>query len=195
MKTVRSVGIAEHLWELYGRMAEEMGSDREALLNQAMHVYARLNGYLLPPEAGAQRAPPDPADPGEQRAVAEQVLETAARLEAEVRARGEAPPPIPSGPVDPRERELVLVREDGSEIPVRSERFLIGRGRHCDLVIDSSKVSREHAAIVRDGDGWRIEDLESANGTWHRRARIDRRRIEDGDEYFVCAERVRCVLR
>jgi hypothetical protein len=196
VKSVRQVAFADHLWELYGRMAEEMGSDRESLLNQAMHVFARLNGYLLPAEAGqvpAQPAPPDPA--GEQGAVAERVLETAARLEAEVRAREEAPPPIPSGPVDPGARELVLVREDGSETPVRSERFLIGRGRHCDLVIDSSKVSREHAAIVREGDGWLIEDLDSANGTWHRRARIDRRRIEDGDEYFVCAERLRCVLR
>ncbi len=89
----------------------------------------------------------------------------------------------------------MLLREDGSEVPVGEGRFLMGRGRHCDLVIDSSKVSREHAAIVRDGEGWFIEDLESANGTWHRRARIDRRRIEDGDEYFVCAERVRCVIR
>jgi hypothetical protein len=196
LKSVRSVAFADHLWELYGHMADEMGSEREALVNEAMHVFARLHGYVLPAEAARARAVV--ASPGEarseQREVAEQVLETAARLEAEVRAR-EAPPPIPSAPVDPAARDLILVREDGSETPVRSARFLIGRGRHCDLVIDSSKVSREHAAIVRDGDGWLIEDLESANGTWHRRARIDRRRIEDGDEYFVCAERVRCVLR
>ncbi len=195
MKSVRPIAVADHLWELYGRMAEDMGSDRESLVNQALHAFARLHGYVLPPEVGQPRPPAVTPEPGEQRAVAEQVLETAARLEAEVRARGEAPPPIPSGPVDLGTRALVLVREDGSETPVHAERFLIGRGRHCDRVIDSSKVSREHAAIVRDGDGWFIEDLESANGTWHRRARIDRRRIEDGDEYFVCAERVRCVLR
>ena len=195
MKSVRSVALADHLWELYGRMAEEMGSDREALVNEAMHVFARLNGYLLPAEARAQPAAPPPEPAGDRRVVAEQVLETAARLEAEVRARGDAPPPIPSGPVDPGARELVLVREDGTETPVKADRFVIGRGRHCDLVIDSTKVSREHAAIVREGDGWFIEDLDSANGTWHRRARIDRRRIEDGDEYFVCAERVRCVFR
>ncbi len=202
MKSVRSVAFADHLWDLYGRMAEEMGSDRESLVNQAMHVFARLNGYLLTTEAAQAGVPPAGPPPeaaeaaeaaGGQRAVAEQVLETAARLEAEVHGR-DAPPPIPSGPVDLGARQLVLIREDGSEAPVKADRFLIGRGRHCDLVIDSSKVSREHAAIVRDGDGWFIEDLESANGTWHRRARIDRRRIEDGDEYFVCAERVRCVL-
>ncbi len=197
MKSVRDVALADHLWELYGRMAEEMGSDRESLVNEAMHVFARLNGYLLP--AGAPEPQRDPSapvpEPGSgQRAVAEQVLETAARLEQEARAR-EAPPPIPARPTEDRAHELVVVREDGSELPVRVERFLVGRGRHCDLVIDSGKVSREHAAIVKDGDGWAIEDLQSANGTWFRRARVDRRRVEDGDEYFICAERIRCVLR
>ena len=91
-------------------------------------------------------------------------------------------------------QELVLVREDGSEVPVKVERFVIGRGRHCDLVIDSGKVSREHAAVVRDADGWWIEDLGSANGTWFQQERVKRRRIEDGDEYYVCAERIRCAL-
>ena len=197
MKSVRDVALADHLWDLYGRMAEEMGSDRESLVNEAMHVFARLNGYLLPagvPETRRDHAGPAPEGESAQRAVAEQVLETAARLEREVRAR-EAPPPIPSGPIEGRAHELVVVREDGTELPVQVERFVIGRGRDCDLVIDSSKVSREHAAIVRDGDGWAIEDLSSANGTWHRRARVDRRRIEDGDEYFICAERLRCLLR
>ena len=200
MKSVRDVALADHLWDLYGRMAEEMGSDRESLVNEAMHVFARLNGYLLPAggpgalEARRDHAGQAPDAASEQRAVAEQVLETAARLEREVRAR-EAPPPIPSGPIEGRTHELVLVREDGAEIPVQSDRFVIGRGRECDLVIDSSKVSREHAAVVREGDGWAIEDLSSANGTWYRRARVDRRRIEDGDESFVCAERIRCLLR
>ena len=90
---------------------------------------------------------------------------------------------------------LVVVREDGTTLEVAKERFLIGRGRHCDLVIDSAKISREHAAIFRDGAGWSIEDLGSSNGTWHRRERIDRRRIQDGDEFFVCSEKIRCVLR
>ncbi len=197
MKSVRSVSLADHLWDLYGRMADEMGSDREALVNQAMHFFARLNGYLLPAAEPEHRAPggePSPEAASAEREVAEQVLETAARLEREVRAR-EAPPPIPSGPIEGRAHDLVLVREDGTETPVRTERFLIGRGRHCDLVIDSGKVSREHAAIVREEQGWFIEDLESANGTWHRRERVQRRRIEDGDEYFICAERVRCLMR
>jgi hypothetical protein len=178
VKSARSVGIADHLWELFGRMAEEMGSDREALVNQAMHVYARLNGYLAP---GAPAVPAAVA-PAEAAGLA---LPTPA---------APAPPPIPGGP-QAGPRALYLVRDDGAEVEVRKERFVIGRGRHCDLVVDSSKVSREHAVVVRDDAGWLVEDLQSANGTWHRGARLEKLRLQDGDEFFVCAERIRCQLR
>jgi hypothetical protein len=196
VKSVRSIAVADHLWELFGRMAEEMGGDREALVNQAMHVFARRNGYFPGSVLGsAGAATPVPAQPAAEHpdgGVAEQVLATAARLEREVRG---APPPIPDGPAPDRVRALVLVRDDGTEAVVAGERFVIGRGKHCDLVIESPKVSREHAAVVKDGQGWSMEDQGSANGTWHRRVRIDRRRIEDGDEFFICAERIRCLLR
>jgi hypothetical protein len=196
VRTARQIAIADPLGEALERMAEEMGSDREALVNQALHVFARLNGFVVSGSAGdpprAAAAASDPAPPALQRAeratVTEQVLDTAARLERELRA----PPPVPAPEAPP---SLVLVRDDGAEVPVAKERFVIGRGRHCDLVVDSAKVSREHVAIVREGAAWFVEDLGSSNGTWFRRERITRRRIEDGDEYFVCAERLRCTLR
>ena len=77
----------------------------------------------------------------------------------------------------------------------QKDRFLIGRGKHCDLVINSGKVSREHAAIVREGDAWFIEDLGSSNGTWFEKRRLTRRQIQDGDEYYVCAEKLTCAFR
>jgi hypothetical protein len=194
VKTVRSVAVADHLWDALGRMAEEMGGDRDALLNQAIHVFARLNGYVVPGAvASAARAPatapapvtaPSAPPPRPERAAAqEQVLEAAARLERDLH----------TPPADPA--RLVVVREDGTEAAISKDRFVVGRGRHCDLVVDSPKVSREHAAIVREGEGWFIEDLGSSNGTWLRRERITRRRVEDGDEYFISAERLRCALR
>lgn len=177
-------------------MAEEMGSDRESLVNEAMHVFARLNGYVLPGLLGTAaggEATPAPCDtPGARRTVAERVLETAERLERDIAAR---PPPVPHPAADAAGARLRLRREDGSLLDVEKERFVMGRGAHCDLVVDGGKISREHAAIVREEDGWYIEDLGSSNGTWHRRERIARRRIDDGDEYFLCSERFTCVLR
>jgi hypothetical protein len=200
VKTTRRIEIADHLWDAFGRMAEEMGSERDVLVNQAMHAFARRNGFVMPgaPErARAAGVPPLPRVPaasaplaappaGPNPAVGE-VLEAAARLEQAIAE----PTPVEAQ----RAVGLVVVREDGTTLDVGKDRFLIGRGRHCDLVIDSAKISREHAAIVRDGAGWAIEDLGSSNGTWHRRERIDRRRIADGDEFFVCSEKIRCVLR
>jgi hypothetical protein len=204
VKTVRPIAIADHLWEALERMAEEMGSDREALLNEALHALARLHGYALP-GAGATASPagsPPPPIPGgiapedrARREVAERVLEQAAALEREMHEATPAgegsPPPLPTA----AGASLFLVGDGGELGRVGKDRFVIGRGKHCDLVIDSGKVSREHAAIVREGEAWFIEDLGSSNGTWHQRARIGRRRILDGDEYFICSERLRCVLR
>ncbi|MBN8482972.1 MAG: SpoIIE family protein phosphatase [Xanthomonadales bacterium] len=42
---------------------------------------------------------------------------------------------------------------------------VIGRGTYCDIRIEDSTVSRRHAEIARDGGGWRLTDLGSANGT------------------------------
>jgi hypothetical protein len=206
VKTTRRIEIADHLWDTFGRMADEMGADRDVLVNQAMHAFARQNGFVVPggkDRAGAEAprgeaAPPLPkaavappsAPPGPALAAnpaVGEVLEAAARLEEAIAE----PTPVEAQ----KAVGLVVIREDGTTLEVNKERFLVGRGRHCDLVIDSAKISREHAAIFRDGMGWSIEDLGSSNGTWHRRERIDRRRIQDGDEFFVCSEKIKCVLR
>ncbi|HSN16546.1 MAG TPA: FHA domain-containing protein [Anaeromyxobacteraceae bacterium] len=192
MKTVRPIPIADPLWEALERMAVEMGTDTESIVNQAIHAWGRQNGFILPGgESGLPAAPGTSADPS-RREAARRVLETAAALEDDIAASERTP----TG--EPRALEpgtLYVVGEGGEIDKVGKERFLIGRGKHCDLVVDSAKVSREHAAIVREADGWYLEDLGSANGTWFQRARIDRRKIQNGDEYFICSEKIRCVLR
>ena len=185
MKTLREIAVPEHLWEPLGRLAAALGTDREALVGQAVHAFLRFHGALPPAEAEAgtpaTTAAPDPP----REAVARRVLDTARDLERAIS-------PGPGGAAAPA--TLVLEGEHGALARVEKDRFVIGRGRHCDLVIDSAKVSREHAVIRREVDGWWIEDLGSSNGTWYRQSRVDRRRIADGDEYAICAERIRCVL-
>jgi len=192
VKTVRPIPIADHLWEALERMAAEMGSDSEAVVNQAIHAWARQQGYLLPGGAEAEQPPRAPTLDPARREAARRVLAAAAALEDDIAGAERTP----TGEVEPAEPgTLYLVGEGGEIEKVSKDRFLIGRGKHCDLVVDSAKVSREHAAVVREADGWYLQDLGSANGTWFQRARVDRRRIENGDEFFICAEKIRCVLR
>lgn len=54
----------------------------------------------------------------------------------------------------PQQAETVLER-----------RTVAGRAPTCDLVLDDSTVSREHAAFVRRDAGWWVVDLNSTNGT------------------------------
>lgn len=61
----------------------------------------------------------------------------------------------------------VLIEEEGS--PTRSFRLVtdavsIGRSDAVDLVLPDADVSRKHALLIREGDGWVIEDQKSANG-------------------------------
>jgi hypothetical protein len=53
----------------------------------------------------------------------------------------------------------------GQEVTLLAE-HLVGRSRHCDLQLDESYVSSQHASIRWAGDGWEINDLGSRNGTW-----------------------------
>jgi EAL domain-containing protein (putative c-di-GMP-specific phosphodiesterase class I) len=59
--------------------------------------------------------------------------------------------------------------------------FTLGRNESCDYQILSSRVSREHAEIVREGATFRLRDLKSTNGTLHNGQKVDETRLADGD--------------
>lgn len=72
---------------------------------------------------------------------------------------------IPSGD---RTDEVVVVGVPGDERVVQfdSGKFLIGRSKTCDLVVEYRYTSRVHARIIRTGGRfYYLEDI-SKNGTW-----------------------------
>lgn len=57
----------------------------------------------------------------------------------------------------------------GTRFPMPDGTLRIGRAPDNDLVIDGpdcAMVSLNHVEITRDGDRWRLHDLNSTNGTW-----------------------------
>lgn len=344
-KTTREIAIADTIWDAFETMASDMGSDRDGLVNQAMFMFARLNGYLavsnavaqiptgvpqmptmvpsaakdlpspaapapasrrmaepektpeppkseeadfaddfdkefeaeesagtpapapaaaepepapeeddflkdddnrtpppprrsalasprrsgspLPPPRRSRFAKPEPepepepeeeppaeqfdAPPEEEddrKAVAERVLETAAELERLIKGgdtgshegtmEEEAPSyedkPARRSPAKHSAPEMFITNTQGETKPIGAGPFIIGRGKHCDMVINSGKVSREHAVITCEDGVYFIEDQNSSNGTWFHKQRIKKQQIEDGDEFFICSEKVRFSL-
>lgn len=67
------------------------------------------------------------------------------------------------------------------DVALRGERILVGRLKGCGICLSDVNASREHAAFVREGAGWVIEDLHSTNGTLLNGASVRRARLRDGD--------------
>src|SRR5688500_14763950 len=77
----------------------------------------------------------------------------------------------------------------GKRYEMRTERTIMGRHPECQVWIDVGAVSRQHAAIARDGNDYYLEDLNSRNGTFlnDEPTKIEGRRLlKPGDVVRVC---------
>jgi pSer/pThr/pTyr-binding forkhead associated (FHA) protein len=72
-----------------------------------------------------------------------------------------------------------------SEIPLEKEATTIGRKDDNDIVIDNQSVSGRHAQIVREGDDFFIEDLNSTNGTFVNNLKITKAELFKGDSILI----------
>jgi hypothetical protein len=73
----------------------------------------------------------------------------------------------------------------GESFPLEGERLTIGRRPDSDIFLDDVTVSRDHALLVRRGDGYYLDDCGSLNGTYVNRHRIESHRLSDGDELQI----------
>ncbi|MEZ5653611.1 MAG: FHA domain-containing protein [Burkholderiaceae bacterium] len=78
--------------------------------------------------------------------------------------------------------------------PLSKDRWTIGRAAYNDLVLDHRSISGEHAVIVRESDGYRIDDMSSRNGTIVNGNVVGRTPIRDGDRIELGVYRADCHL-
>jgi sigma-B regulation protein RsbU (phosphoserine phosphatase) len=76
---------------------------------------------------------------------------------------------------------------EGSSIPLDSDKFILGRNPDCDIVIAATSVSREHAQIIRVQNRYYIEDKQSRNGTYiNNQAITTRTPLQHNDKIRIC---------
>jgi pSer/pThr/pTyr-binding forkhead associated (FHA) protein len=84
---------------------------------------------------------------------------------------------------------VLLIRSgggrEGETITLDADVLTIGRSPQSDLFLDDVTVSRHHARVLRDEGGLWVEDLNSLNGTYVNRKRIEQQRLFDGDELQI----------
>src|SRR5512140_1932520 len=79
---------------------------------------------------------------------------------------------------------LRVVSADGRrfEHEVAGDSLVLGRSSRADLALADRAMSREHARLHREAEGWLLEDLGSHNGTRVNEVPIqEAHRVHDGD--------------
>lgn len=93
------------------------------------------------------------------------------------------PTPVPvAAPALPR---LFAATNGGDSWEIVDDETYIGRSKQCAVVLKSQRVSRKHASVTREGDGWYINDLGAANGIWAGSDKVERELIKDEAEYII----------
>src|ERR1700687_4816557 len=70
--------------------------------------------------------------------------------------------------------------------------YVIGRRSDCQIFVPDMRVSRQHARLWQDGEGWTLEDLGSNNGTYINGVRLQSATaLRHDDEIMIANNRIR----
>lgn len=95
-----------------------------------------------------------------------------------------------TGNVPPKLLRMIVGSSPEEVYVIRRQVTTIGRASDNDIVIHEPEVSRHHARIEYRNGYFEIVDLGSTNGTMVNRKRVDRRRLNDGDEVSLGTARL-----
>ena len=92
---------------------------------------------------------------------------------------------------------LLVLRQGavaGSSYRIEAASTSAGRHPDSDIFLDDITVSRRHAVIERDRDGFKVRDAGSLNGTYVNRQRVDEARLHNSDELQIGRFRLSFVV-
>ena len=69
----------------------------------------------------------------------------------------------------------------GRRFALNKAEHFVGRLEDLDIPLEGEGLSRKHARIFRDESGWKVEDLQSTNGTHVNDEKVSTQALSDGD--------------
>ncbi len=94
---------------------------------------------------------------------------------------------VPVGEIE-RGIAVLIVRagaQAGARFVLESGVTRLGRHPESEISLEDITVSRRHAEIERESDGYVIRDVGSLNGTYVNQERVDRSELHHGDEVQI----------
>lgn len=76
--------------------------------------------------------------------------------------------------------EVVRGAQKGATFPLGPRAYFVGRSREADIVLHDTSVSRRHARVSWEPEGYRIEDLDSAHGIYVDQQRLSGKHLRPG---------------
>jgi hypothetical protein len=86
-------------------------------------------------------------------------------------------------PADDRRQALLV--GGGRRNVLSGSRVVVGRSRDADVVLADPNISRRHAELRRDENGWEIVDLGSTNGIKVNGRRVESQTLRPGDQITI----------
>src|SRR5688572_13166923 len=145
-RTRRELDIADHLWDCLTRIAEDCGTDRHAVVNQAIYEFARRFNFLTPmakevppleQQVGPGHRPQNHGGGGGGGGNANPGAgaprgEPARPAKAAPASAAPAPARAAPGGGDKPRKTLYVVNSAGDMHKIDKDTFIIGRSRTCD---------------------------------------------------------------
>ncbi|HSG40540.1 MAG TPA: adenylate/guanylate cyclase domain-containing protein [Thermoanaerobaculia bacterium] len=84
-----------------------------------------------------------------------------------------------------------VVNGEERAVPLAGGRIRLGRGSDNDVVLSDVSVSRYHAEILGDAEGWTVHDLKSTNGVEVNGAPVEKAPLHPGDHLSIGSFEIR----
>ncbi len=150
----------------------------------------------------AQPRSPQPSQPQQQPMQHQQPMQQQQTMQQQQQPmqHQQAPPQAGFGGGDPgynnQARSPLFLIFNDNRYTIDKDKFVIGRGsQETDLTIRDGNISRKHCAVIFRNGQFYIKDLDSVNGIEYRGNRIESKKIDDGDVFYLCDHELRFSFR